>query len=350
MKTAFLYNDIFRGSDYGKKHPVTINRVTNVYDLSKILDFDKNVDYINNDLATIDELSKFHDADYLHVLKSTEEKQFITKELAKKYNLGTADNPIFKEMFRRHAAAAGALLLATKLIKSKYNRIFSPGSGAHHAKQKKASGFCYLNDIAICILELQRVGFSKILYLDMDAHYGDGVIEYFRDDSKVLTISTHQENLWPKHNIFEFDKKGKVVNIPLKKGFNDEDFIELFNEDFFYPYIVDYRPEVILLQMGADCLQFDKYSDLNLSNNSMVYVIKKMKELESKIVVMGGGGYNPWITLRAWIYNLAILAEFELPKSLSQEAKKFLRNIEWKEEPKEQWLNTIIDKPNIFER
>ena len=117
MKTAFLYNDIFRGSDYGKKHPVTINRVTNVYDLSKIINFDNNVDYINNDLATIKELSKFHDTDYLYTLKRTEEKQFITKELSKKYNLGTPDNPIFKEMFRRHAAAAGALLLATKLIK-----------------------------------------------------------------------------------------------------------------------------------------------------------------------------------------------------------------------------------------
>ena len=65
---------------------------------------------------------------------------------------------------------------------------------------------------------------------------------------------------------------------------------------------------------------------------------------------MGGGGYNPWITLRAWIYNLAILSEFDLPKFLSNNAKNFLRNIEWKEEPKELWINTIVDKPNIFEK
>ena len=61
MRTAFLYNDIFRGSDYGSKHPVIIDRVTNVYDFSKLIDFEKKIDYIYTNLATYDDLCQFHD-------------------------------------------------------------------------------------------------------------------------------------------------------------------------------------------------------------------------------------------------------------------------------------------------
>ena len=68
-------------------------------------------------------------------------------------------------MFSRHAASTGALILATDLIKKKYNYVFSPGSGAHHAKQSMADGFCYLNDIAIAILVLKAKGYKKFFIL-----------------------------------------------------------------------------------------------------------------------------------------------------------------------------------------
>ena len=348
MSTAFIYNDIFRNSNYGQKHPVTVNRVTNVYDLSKILGFENKVDYFYNEIASDEQLCTFHNKDYINILKLTEQSQCINKEDSLKYNLGTFSNPIFKEMFRRHASAAGALLLATKLIKSKYNYIFSPGSGAHHARQNKASGFCYINDIAICIKRLKTEGYTKILYYDMDAHYGDGVVEYFRKDTQVMTISIHQHNLWPRNKKFEFNKDYKIVNIPLREKFSDENFINLLKEDFFYPNIIKFDPEVILMQMGADCLKEDKFSDLNLSNNSMMYIIKKMKDLNSKIIVMGGGGYNPWVILRAWIYNLATLSDNENLITLNESAKQFIKKIKWKEKPQDIWLKTIKDVPNIF--
>ena len=75
-------------------------------------------------------------------------------------------------------------------------------------------------------------------------------------------------------------------------------------------------------------------SALELSNNAMVYIIKKMKNLCQKIIVMGGGGYNPWITLRAWINNLAELSGIKPPIKLDNQAKEFLRNINYKNAPK----------------
>ena len=161
MKIAFIYNDIFRNSSFGKNHPVLPKIISNVYDLVKLLNFKQKVDFIENKIANFKSLLLFHSLDYLKVLKKTEKIQKISKSNAKKYNLGTFSNPIFKEMFSRHATSAGALELACSLLNSKYNYIFSPGSGAHHAKQSMADGFCYINDISVSILLLKSKGYVQ---------------------------------------------------------------------------------------------------------------------------------------------------------------------------------------------
>ena len=81
----------------------------------------------------------------------------------------------------------------------------------------------------------------------------------------------------------------------------------------------------------------------------MSFLIKQVKTLSKNIIVMGGGGYNPWVTLRAWIYNLATLAEEHKNITLNYKAKSFLKNIKWKTSPKNNWLKSIIDHPNLFE-
>ncbi len=193
MNVAFIYNDIYRNSLFGENHPITEKRISNVYDLSKIINF-KNVKYYKSSIASVKELSIFHDKDYITALYQAEKKQKVTLENMKKYNIGTTSNPIFKEMYRRHAVATGSLILGSDLIlNKKFNYIFSPGSGAHHGKKNKASGFCYFNDIATCILYLKKNNIKKIVYFDMDAHYGDGVMEYFKSSEDILTISIHQK-------------------------------------------------------------------------------------------------------------------------------------------------------------
>ncbi len=346
MKVAFIYNDIFRNSNFGDYHPITLNRVSNVYDLSKIINF-QNVEYFFSKIATEEELLLFHKKSYIDILKNTELLQTITDENKKKYNLGTASNPIFREMYRRHATATGSLILAANLIiKKKYNYIFSPGSGAHHGQEDKASGFCYLNDIVTCILYLRKKGFNKILYFDMDAHYGDGVIEFFSKNKDIFTFSIHQENLWPRTGKFLF-KEG-IINYPVKEGFNDRNFKDVVNNKLIKEFKA-FNPEIVLMQMGADCLEDDYMSKLSLSNNSMAFIIEKFKNISKNIIVMGGGGYNPWTTLRAWVYNLAVLADEKEKLKLTNEGVNFMINIYNKKKPKHKWIENIIDFPNIFE-
>ena len=345
MKVGFIYNDIYRNSIFSKNHPITNNRISNVYDLSKIINF-KNVIYYKSKIATNKQLLIFHDQDYIDVLRETEKKQKANLDDMKKYNLGTFSNPIFKEMYSRHAVATGSLIMAADLIlNKKLNYVFSPGSGAHHGKKNKADGFCYFNDISTCILYLKRNNVKRILYFDMDAHYGDGVVEHFKNYDDVFTISLHQKDLWPKNGAYVYNNR--VINLPLEHGCDDKSFKYIFKKKIENK-IIDFNPQITLLQMGADCLEDDHMSKLNFTNNAMSYVIKKFKKTSKNIILMGGGGYNPWTTLRAWIYNLAVLTGEENMLKLNDDAKDFLAGINWKVKPKKHWINEIRDFPNIF--
>ena len=65
---------------------------------------------------------------------------------------------------------------------------FSWSGGLHHAKRNGASGFCYVNDIVLAILELLKYH-ARVLYIDIDIHHGDGVEEYVMFMMHFLTWS-----------------------------------------------------------------------------------------------------------------------------------------------------------------
>lgn len=104
--------------------------------------------------------------------------------------------------------------------------------GLHHAKKREASGFCYINDIVLGILELLRT-YPRVLYIDIDCHHGDGVEEAFYTTDRVMTCSFHKFGEYFPGTGTQEDKgmdKGKyyTVNVPLKDGITDEAFKTVF--------------------------------------------------------------------------------------------------------------------------
>jgi histone deacetylase 1/2 len=104
--------------------------------------------------------------------------------------------------------------------------------GLHHAKKREASGFCYINDIVLGILELLRT-FPRVLYIDIDCHHGDGVEEAFYTTDRVMTCSFHKFGEYFPGTGTQEDKgrgvgKGYAVNVPFKDGITDESFKSVF--------------------------------------------------------------------------------------------------------------------------
>lgn len=103
----------------------------------------------------------------------------------------------------------------------------------HHAKKSNASGFCYVNDIVLAILELLKY-YPRVLYIDIDIHHGDGVEEAFYETDRVMTVSFHHygKNFFPYSGNIESvgAKNGKyyAINIPLLPGIDDDSYQSIF--------------------------------------------------------------------------------------------------------------------------
>ena len=138
-------------------------------------------------MATDAELTRFHDPAYLAALSGPRRAQAVTAEDRARYRIGADGNPVYREIYRRPATSAGGVILAARLT-ADGGVVHCPGGGTHHGRPDRASGFCYLNDPVLGLLTWLDLGLDNIVYLDIDAHHGDGVQDAFHDDPRVFTI------------------------------------------------------------------------------------------------------------------------------------------------------------------
>ena len=255
-------------------------------------------------------LKKFHSARYLHALRTAAKGRWDTEAL--NMGIGTGDCPIFEGLYEYAVLATGATLVGAKLILSGEAEVaFNPSGGFHHAMPEQASGFCYINDVALGCITLTEAG-KRVLYLDVDVHHGDGVAYAFYDRCDVMTISLHQNprTLFPgtgfEDEIGTGKGKGYCINVPLPVGTYDQAYMKAF-EAVALPLIKVYKPDVFVFELGADALAGDPLAHLFLTNNVYVEVINHLLSFNKPILATGGGGYNVDNTARAWALAWTVL-------------------------------------------
>ena len=268
-----------------------------------------------------------------------------------KYNIGIGNNPIFKEVFSRPATAAKASITAIESIAAKKaNRILNISGGTHHGRKSQAYGFCFLNDCVLAILKAKELGFKKILYVDIDAHHCDGVQDVFSNDETVNIISIHEEKRWPFTGSIEDCKINNLLNFPVSEYFNEEDMNFLIN-DFIVPYSKILTPDLLIIQAGADMLRGDPQSRISLSINAYWKAVHDLLSISEKSLILGGGGYNPYLTAKAWAGNWVIMndkVEF-LDMDMNEKCREFLKSLKWnnnrvKNGIPEEWIGSWRDK------
>jgi acetoin utilization protein AcuC len=215
-------------------------------------------------------------------------------------------------MYDGAALAVGGTLVGAKLILSgEADVAFNPSGGFHHAGPERASGFCYINDVALACMILAEEG-KRVLYLDVDVHHGDGVAYAFYDRCDVMTISFHEDPrmLFPgtgfADEIGTGEGKGYCVNVPLPIGTYDEAYMKAF-KTIALPLIEAYNPDVIVFELGADALAGDPLAHLRLTNNTYADIIDHLLSFDRPILMTGGGGYDIDNTVRAWALAWSLL-------------------------------------------
>ncbi len=347
-RPVFIGSEIYRHSSYGTWHPLRVPRVSTLMDMVRALGWLSPGQYRLSPRATPAGLAMWHDPDYVAALMRAEAEQAVSPEVQDRFRLGTSNNPVFPEMFRRPATGCGGAMLSASLLRNG-GVVHAPGCGTHHGMPDRANGFCFLNDLCIAILSMRAQGIRRIAYIDIDAHHPDGVEHGFGQDPDVLMISVHEANRWPRTGRLEDRGAGNVFNLPVPSGLNDDEFA-FIRDVLVVPLLDEFRPEAVILQCGADAVEEDPLSRLKLSNNAHVALLRAVRPLAPRLMVTGGGGYNPWSVGRLWTRLWAELNGLDLPERLPPEAQQVLRDLRWwrngqERAPQPHWLDTLADPP-----
>lgn len=349
MRTPlFIGSEIYRHSTYGTQHPLAIPRVSTVIDLCRAQGWLTADNYRISPRAKPAALHMYHKPDYIDALQTAEHEGQVSDAVRSKYALGTLSNPVFPEMYRRPATAAGGSMLGAELIRDG-GIVYNPAGGTHHGLPDRANGFCYLNDPVLAILTLLNAGLDRIVYIDIDAHHCDGVEAAFRGSQKVRMISIHEARRWPFTGALNDDAGGAAFNLPVGRALNDTEFDAILDQ-LILPATEAFRPQAIVLQCGADAVAEDPLSRLTLSNNAHWQTVARIKAIAPRLLVLGGGGYNPWSVGRLWTGVWAVLNGHEIPDMLSPQSTAILKDLKWNRSagrrPPDHWFTTLRDAPN----
>ena len=312
-QAVFINSNRLGAFRFSPDHPFNPERVTRTFRMCERrgLFADPDVRVVDVETAEDGVLERFHTSEYIEALRRANGGTEVDVEMLR-HGIGSAENPVFKGVYDFSALSATASLAGARLILGGAPAAFNPCGGFHHAYPDRASGFCYVNDVAIAIDELRAAGL-RIAYVDIDAHHGDAVQSAYYGDPTVLTVSVHEtgRTLFPwggsEREIGQGAGRGYNVNVPLEPGADDEIFLAVFRE-IVMEALQRFRPDVIVGQFGTDTFATDPLTHLRLTNNGYIEAIEILHRSFPRILALGGGGYNMGDVERGWTLLWAELA------------------------------------------
>ncbi|KAK0748458.1 hypothetical protein B0T21DRAFT_380288 [Apiosordaria backusii] len=319
-RVAYFYDSDIGNYAYVTGHPMKPHRIRLAHSLVMNYNVYKFLEIYRAKPAVTSEMTQFHTDEYIEFLqKVTPDNMDSFMREQGKYNVGD-DCPVFDGLFEFCGISAGGSMEgAARLNREKCDIAINWAGGLHHAKKSEASGFCYVNDIVLAILELLRFK-KRVLYIDIDVHHGDGVEEAFYTTDRVMTVSFHKYGEYfpgtgELRDIGIGTGKHYAVNFPLRDGIDDAAY-----ETIFEPVITNvmqyYQPEAVVLQCGGDSLSGDRLGCFNLSMRGHANCVNFVRGFGLPTLVLGGGGYTMRNVARTWAYETGRLVGVEMDRVL----------------------------------
>ncbi|KYK57456.1 histone deacetylase RpdA/Rpd3 [Drechmeria coniospora] len=319
-KVAYFYDSDIGNYAYVTGHPMKPHRIRLAHSLIMQYNLYQKMEIYRAKPATRGEMTQFHTDDYIDFLqKVTPDNMDSYMREQGKYNVGD-DCPVFDGLFEFCGISAGGSMEgAARLNRQKCDIAVNWAGGLHHAKKCEASGFCYVNDIVLGILELLRF-MKRVLYIDIDVHHGDGVEEAFYTTDRVMTVSFHKYGEYfpgtgELRDIGIGQGKNYSVNFPLRDGITDDSYKSIF-EPVIENVMKYYQPEAVVLQCGGDSLSGDRLGCFNLSMDGHANCVNFVKSFGLPTLVLGGGGYTMRNVARTWAFETGVLVGQDMERTL----------------------------------
>lgn len=319
-RVAYFYDSDVGNYAYVSGHPMKPHRIRLAHSLVMNYGLYKKMEIYRAKPASKYEMTQFHTDEYIEFLaKVTPDNMDAFQKEQQKYNVGD-DCPVFDGLFEFCGISAGGSMEgAARLNRQKADIAINWAGGLHHAKKSEASGFCYVNDIVLGIIELLRFH-QRVLYIDIDVHHGDGVEEAFYTTDRVMTCSFHKYGeYFPGTGELRDTGVGSgkyySVNFPLRDGIDDYSYKHIF-EPVIQSIMDHYRPSAVVLQCGGDSLSGDRLGCFNLSMKGHANCVNFVKSFNLPTLILGGGGYTMRNVARTWAYETGCLVGEEMNANL----------------------------------
>ncbi len=288
---------------FGDQHPFGPDRHQAFLDGMERLGISDAVEWLTPVQCGKEALESFHSKEFI--------EKVITESARGEGYLDHGDTPSRKGIFEATCYIVGSVCdLADRIIEGEFRRGFIPIAGLHHGYRDHCSGFCVFNDCGVLIERLRRKHhLRKILYVDIDAHHGDGVFYNYESDSEVFIVDFHEDGKYLYPGSGDVDEtgsgpaQGSKMNFPMPMQANDHDLAHLW--EVAELFIRSIEPEFIIFQCGADSMKGDPITHLEYSEKSYQLVTSSLCRLadefsEGRLIALGGGGYNMDNIARAW--------------------------------------------------
>ncbi len=353
---VYIYSEDQLGYKFSENHPFNQKRLVLTTDLLRKMNALTDEDIVSPRIATDEELALAHDARYIDIVRKAGQG-LVTSSQTESFGIGTDDTPIFPNMHEASARLVGGTLTAVDYVmENKASHALNLGGGLHHGFHGRASGFCVYNDSSVAIKYIQQKYKARVLYIDTDAHHGDGVQWSFYEDPDVCTISIHETGryLFPgTGNVTERGSGqgyGTSFNLPIDAFTEDESFLDLYMTAF-REIAEHFKPDVIISQNGADAHYLDPLTHLYGTMKIYHEIPKLAHQLahefcDGKWIAVGGGGYDIWrVVPRAW--SLLWMEMNDIPLPQGDLPKEWLD--QWQPESPVQLIPTWLDPDNLYE-
>ena len=372
-RAAFIWDDRLRAYDFGPGHPMAPVRQQLTYRLIRdfgLLEAD-HVDIVDPvEPADVADILRVHSPDFVDAVKVAS-NDLWSADLRR--GLGTEDVPTFPGMHDATLHVAGGTLASAAAVASgSHLHAVNVAGGLHHAHRDSASGFCVYNDIAVAIAWLLDAGFTRIAYIDVDVHHGDGVQDIFWADPRVLTVSIHESGrtLFPgtgyPDEVGGRGAEGTAVNVALPPGTTDAQWLRAF--EAIVPEVLEaFGPQIIFSQHGCDSHAEDPLAHFALSIDGQRRSYELIHEFAhtycgGRWIAVGGGGYE-WVQVvpRAWTHLTALVVgrpidpEVPVPVAFSEFVQQTMgrsapgRMTDGHQVPLTAW-DGRIDPGNVYDR
>ncbi|CAI5962175.1 unnamed protein product [Closterium sp. NIES-64] len=315
-RVAYFYDPDVGNYYYGQGHPMKPHRIRMTHSLLMHYGLHTKLEIFKPFPARDKDMCRFHSDDYVEFLRTvTPENQHEQLRMLKRFNVGE-DCPVFDGLYQFcQTYTGGSVGGAVKLNHGHSDIAINWAGGLHHAKKCEASGFCYVNDIVLAILELLKYH-ARVLYIDIDIHHGDGVEEAFYTTDRVMTVSFHKfGDYFPGTGDLRDTGYGRgkhySLNVPLHDGIDDDSYLSLFKP--LISKVMDvFQPGAVVLQCGADSLSGDRLGCFNLSVRGHSECVRFLRSFNVPLLLLGGGGYTIRNVARCWCYETGVAVGLEL--------------------------------------